>query len=251
MICQQLTVLLGMACHPLDDAGSVALIETPFRFADGDSLPVLVEHVGQSLRFFDDGGALMHFLGRGIKMDSANQTRFLRQAALAHGAAFTDQGELEIWATEATASSAFAKYMEALLALVHWEREHSGVSQDAELFVEEVALCLAAWKGVQSVERKPKVTGITGRVYELDFDVDGTKVLAISAHHQSASSALHKLVDIRGLPSNHLLDALVVIDDRADPEAAKSESIVLGSVGRVMGMQQLQTNAGAAWSAVH
>ena len=57
MICQQLTVLLGMACHPLDDAGSVALIETPFRFADGDSLRSLWSMWGKA---FDSSTMVAH-----------------------------------------------------------------------------------------------------------------------------------------------------------------------------------------------
>ena len=114
---------------------------------------------------------------------------------------------------------------------------------EAEVFVQEVAQCLAAWKK-STPHPKPKVQGITGREYEFDFDVDGTLVLAISSRHQSTSAALHKLVDVKGLPANQALKTMIIIDDRRDAKAAKSESMILSSVSNVIGMHQLQRNAG-------
>ncbi|WP_395026320.1 DUF1828 domain-containing protein [Comamonas odontotermitis] len=246
MICQQISSLLGMACHPLDDAGYLALLETPFKFADGDSMRVFVEHLGNNrLRFFDDGSTLFHFLGRGVRINNGMQTRFLSQAAAENGSIFTDDGVIEVWADQASAPEAFAKYISTLLSLRQWEVTHSNVSHDAEIFVEEVAIYLAAWKGADHVRRRPKVTGLTGRSYDFDFDVDGTLVLAVSPHHASANAALHKLVDIRSSPENQGADILVVMEDRQDPKAAKTESTVLGAVSRVLGMRQLQINAGA------
>lgn len=246
MICQQLPSLLGLACHPLDDAGDIALIETPFRFADGAPMRVFVEHVGARVRFFDDGTTFMHFRGRGLKLETGVHTRFLAVAASQHGGSFNDEGEIEVWAAGEDVPNAFARYIGVMLSLLQWEKEHTSVSYDAEQFVEEVAMCLIAWKGAEHVRRKPVLTGLTGRHYDFDFDVDGTMVLAISAHPNSASAALHKLVDVRGLPANNKIDALIVIDDRSEPTAAKSEAMVLGAVCRVIGMEQLQRNAGMA-----
>lgn len=244
MICQQLPSLLGLACHPLDDAGSIALVETPFRFADGAPMRIFVEHLGSRMRFFDDGTTFMHFRGRGLKLETGVHTRFLGAAASQYGGAFNENGEIEVWAEGENAPDAFARYVCVMIALLQWEKEHTSVSYDAEQFVEEVAMCLIAWKGAEHVRRKPVITGLTGRHYDFDFDLDGTMVLAISAHPNAASSALHKLVDVRGLPANNQLDALIVIDDRTEPAAAKSEAMVLGAVSRVIGMGQLQRNAG-------
>jgi len=244
MICQQLPSLLGLACHPLDEAGNLALIETPFRFADGAPMRVFAEHVGKRLRFFDDGTTFMHFRARGLRLETGSHTRFLQASASQHGGSFNDDGEIEVWAEGDDTPTAFARYIGVMLSLLQWEREHTSVSHDAEQFVEEVAMCLTAWKGAEHVKRKPRVSGLTGRSYDFDFDLDGTLVLAISAHPNSASSALHKLVDVRGLPANMGRESLVVIDDRTEPEAARAETMVLSAVGPVMGMVQLQKNAG-------
>lgn len=243
MLNQQLTTLLGLTCHTLDDEGRIVMIETPFRFTDEDHIPVFVEAVGNQLRFFDDGFALMHFAGRGLNLSTANHQKFLKSAAEGHGARFTDAGEIELWTTASDSANGFSRYVATLLELVRWEHDRKEVSHEAEVFVQEVALCLAAWK--KSPPRpKPKVQGITGREYEFDFDVDGTLVLAISARHQSTSSALHKLVDIKGLPANQALQTMIVIDDRKDQKTAKSEIMILSSVSSVIGMNQLQHNAG-------
>lgn len=244
MFCEQLTARIGLQCHPLDEEGRVFLIETPFRFQDGDHIPVYVELVGEQCRFFDDGAAFMHFTGLGMRLDSGHQIRFLKHAAESHGARFTDQGEIEVWARVDEAGQAFARYIAALLDLVRWEGERKNISHDAEVFVEEVAQYLTAWKRVE-ISRHPKIQGITGREHVLDLDMNGTLVLAISAHHQSSSAALHKLVDIKSLPANSAVQTLVVIDDRKDPAAAKTEGLLLSSVSQVIGMDQLRVHAGA------
>ena len=40
MICQNLLNLTGFACQPLNEQGTLARINTPFCFADGDPVPV-------------------------------------------------------------------------------------------------------------------------------------------------------------------------------------------------------------------
>jgi hypothetical protein len=243
MFCDQLTSRIGLQCHSLDDNGNVFMIETPFRFQDGDHIPVYVEVKGNHYRFFDDGATFMHFAGLGVNLSGGNQIKFLKNAAETHGACFTDQGEIEIWAESKNSGNAFAAYVATLLELVRWEGERRATSHDTGVFVEEVAQYLMAWKRTE-IKRNPKITGITGREYVLDFDMDGTLVLAISAHHQSSSSALHKLIDIKGLPANGEVQTLVVIDDRKDPDAAKAEGLLLSSVSKVIGMGQLRINAG-------
>lgn len=244
MICQQISHLLGMDCHPLDDAGQVALISTPWKFKDGDSLPVFVEQAGNAVRFFDDGGVFMHFKGRGLNLSDARQTRFIKSAAEHHGATFTDSGEIELWTKPEEAPKGFAAFVSTLLALTQWESENSGISHDADVFVEEVAQCLIAWKKTEKLERRPKILGITGRTHELHFKIDGTLVLAASAHPNSISSVLHKLIDIKALPANQSIQTMVVLDDRYNPDAAKQEGLVLSGISSVIEMTRLQKNSG-------
>jgi hypothetical protein len=75
------------------------------------------------------------------------------------------------------------------------------------------------------------------------FDFNGNGVLAITPHKLTVSSAIRKLLDIKSKPENAGFEPLVVLDDRADPEAAKSEGRVLDAVSRVWTMSRLEHEA--------
>lgn len=251
MICHNLPNLIGFACHPLDDAGQVAMIETPFKFNDGDPVPVFVEQVGSRVRFFDDGWLYLQFKNRGLSMANAAQTRFIKTAVESRGGSFTKQGEVELWSSADAAPDGFARYLEAVTALTHWEREHTGVDVAASLFIEEVAQYLRSWRPQAEITTGAKLTGVTGKSHEFDFSVDGTQVLAVGMHHAAVSAALRKLMDVHNSPDNSGLQTLVVLDDRHDPQAAKSEALIIGGISSCITMTRLQKNAGGSARAVH
>lgn len=240
MICSKISELIGFACHPLDEQGQVALIETPFTFSDGDEVPMFVERVGARMRFFDDGGFYLHFRGRGMSLGNATQTRFLKVAAEQHGGTFTPTGELEVWSDPGAAPQGFARYIGAAMELMRWESEHTGVATETSLFIEEVAQCLAAWKPQQTLTRKPRVQGVTGKEHEFTFGLDGTLVAAVGTHHAAVSAVLHKLIDIKANPENSGVKTLVVLDDRHDHSASKREELVINGVSEVIAMTRLQ-----------
>lgn len=240
MICDKIQDILGLTCFPLNDEGSLAMISTPFTFEDGDGVPVYIEKVPGHVRFFDDGGVVMHFLGRGLTLDSGRKTRFLKTIAQHNGATFNEDGELEVWAPEAQANMAFAKYMATVLGLVSWEREQQGTSTDISFFIEEVAMCLKAWKPADELVEGPEFTGISGHAYRFDFQQGSDIVIAISPHPLSVSAALKKMVDVISAPFNQNISLTVVLDDRAQPDQAKSEGAVLGAVAGVLMMSKLE-----------
>jgi hypothetical protein len=250
MICQQLNTLLGFDCSPFSESGEVVLVSTPFKFDDGDSVPVFAEQIAGQIRFFDDGQTLMHFIGRGVRIENKKQASFLINTAAKNGAAFTDQGEIEVWAPLEQAQTAFAKYVSTLIALTVWEADQKGSNTDASLFVEEVAMALRAWKPKAVIELEQPFVGISGRTYKVDFVVDGAPIVVTGTHPNSVGSILHKLVDIRGLIENMDTQFTVVIDDRADPEGAKKESLIVQSLGTVFPFTALEALAPTS-SAAH
>lgn len=66
MNCAAITEITGCECYPLNEDDTVALIETPFKFEDGDDIPAYVEFGQGFVRFFDDGEVYDHFDGRGL-----------------------------------------------------------------------------------------------------------------------------------------------------------------------------------------
>jgi hypothetical protein len=237
--------MIGFTCHPLTDDGSVAMIDTPFAFPDGDEIPVFVEKMSGQVRFFDDGGTIMHLLGRGVSLDDHRKTKFIKNLAEPNGVSLTEMGELEIWAKSEDAPIAFAKYMSTMLALSSWELDQNGVSTDASLFLDEVAMCLRAWKSSATLSDGKEFEGVSGHVYKMDFQLDGDAVLAIGTHPATVSATAKKLLDIRASTKNDKLKILLIIDDRRDADTAKSEGLILDSLSNVMMMTQLQRRAQA------
>ncbi|CAN7464944.1 DUF1828 domain-containing protein [Acidovorax sp. LjRoot38] len=246
MICHQFSSLLGFECHPLTEDGSVAAISSPFTFEDGDSLPLFVESVNGQVRFFDDGATLMHFIGRGVRIENKRNATFLISAAQRHGGTFNEAGEIEFWAPEAAAPLAFAKYLASLMDIVSWEKDQQGVNTDISVFVEEVGIALRAWKPGAEITKSPPFIGVSGKPYELDYLIDGQPVVATGPRAQSATWVLHKLVDIQSVIANAGMSPLIVIDDRLDPESADQESKVLQSVGTAIKFTDLEARAAAS-----
>lgn len=247
MICSDLSLLLGFSCHSLNDDGSIALIDTPFKFEDGDYLPVFVEKVGDNIRFFDDNEVVFHFLGRGLGDINGNlRTRFIKGAIAPYGLSLNDANVIEIWANQAQSKAAFAKYMSGLLAVVGWEHDNKGVGIDSSYFVEEVALCLSAWKQGHSINTSPSFMGMSKTEHKLDFEVDGEAIIAIRPHPYSVGNALRKMVDIAGLSPD--MKFRIIIDDRHDAEAAKTQGIILSSMATIMPMNRLIEASGATES---
>lgn len=244
MICDQLTSLIGFECCPLTAAGDVALISTPFQFQDGEGIPVYVELANGQVRFFDDGGTILHFLGRGVRLDDKRRMKWLVSAAESNGAQLTDTGEVEVWSSVTEASVAFAKYVAAMMAVSAWERDQEGVAVDTALFVDEVVMALRANNPRAEFDLDPPpLTGVSGQVHKFDLTFDGHPVIATSPHPNAVSANLRKMVDVRGLVANTETSFLVVIDDRVDPDAADREARVLQAVSRVVPFRSLEQAA--------
>lgn len=240
MICSTIADLLGMQCFPLNDSGSIAMLDTPFSFADGDDFPVFVESSAGQVRFFDDGMVMLHFLGAGLRLDDRRKTKFLRKTAEPHGVRLTDEGVLEVWAVDGQAPVAFAKYMSALLAIVEWERANSDLDTDLTMFIEEVGLCLRSWRPSSKIIPLPTYSGITRQSYSLDYVVDGEPYIASGSHPNTISAAIKKILDIKSLPENNDLSFTVVVDDRSNPDVLNKDGMVLQAVAKVLPFTRLE-----------
>lgn len=251
MICTSFSDVIGFTCHPLSEDGNVAMVETPFSFPDGDAIPIFIERISNQIRFFDDGGLILHLLGRGISLDDHRKTRFIKNLAEPHGVKLNDLGELEIWSDKHTAPTAFANYLSTMLALSSWEAGQEGVSTDTSFFLDEVAFYLRAWKANAELTDGFEYKGVSGQLYKLDFQFDGKAVLAIGSHPTSINAAARKLLDIRASSDNNGLKILIIMDDRADAESAAREGLVFDSLGNVMMMSRLAENAKTPYQPKH
>lgn len=118
----EISKIIGYPCHPLNDEGTIALIEIPFTFTDGDDVPAYVEVELDLVRFFDDGELFDHFYFRGLFRGDEADTGVLSTIAASNAVSFTDELKLEVDTVPNEASAAFANYMAAMLAFVSWEK---------------------------------------------------------------------------------------------------------------------------------
>lgn len=118
----EISKIIGYTCHPLNDEGTIALIDIPFTFADGDDIPAYVEVNRGLVRFFDDGELFDHFFFRGLFRGDEADTDVLSTIAASNGVAFTDAFKVEIDAVPTDAIAAFANYLAAMSAFVSWEK---------------------------------------------------------------------------------------------------------------------------------
>lgn len=123
MINPNISELIGFEYLALDDHGAFGAINTPFEFEDGDPVPVYLEEIDGEIRFFDDGGVIMHFAGIGVPVDEKGEADFIRNAIAPSGARLNEMGEVEARGPAAHSPAIFARYISAILAMVRWEQE--------------------------------------------------------------------------------------------------------------------------------
>lgn len=246
MICDHLAESLGFACSILNEAGTVAHVSTPFKFADGDPVPVYMELAGNQIRFFDDGEVFLHFKGRGLLLSNRNQARFIAKAAERHGAAYGDDWVLQANASTANVRDAFSRYMGAMHAICAWELDNEGISQDTALLIEEAAMAFLAAKPGADIVREPSFTGISGKQRTLSLLVDGTAVAVTGTHHAAVSAALMSMVDVRQAAENQGRSFMFLLDDRIHPDKASQDATVLQAAAPVQLMTKLQSKTHTA-----
>lgn len=241
MICNDLSSLIGVSCMPFDDAGRIALIETPFRFSDGDAVSIFVEDAGAQVRFFDDGSVAWHMMGRGMDLSTAVRTRPLHRIARTCGVTLTQELEFELWAPRADAPRAFALFVQTMLDTASWERANEGVDLEVAGLLDEVAVLLSRAYPDDELRADVQLQGISGQTYGMDFEIAGRVVLAIKPHTNSVSSAIRKILDVKNRPENARFRFEVVLDDGIDAGLARREGSVIATVADAVMLSAFRT----------
>ena len=242
MNCDNFQELIGMRCSPVGSAINVA---TPFTFPDGDGMEIFAQSHGPQVHFFDDGFTLLHLHSVGITLRDKKHWRPLKAIAETHGTSLSDDGVFETLCSAENASLGFARLVSTLLGVASWERDQSGVEQDAAWFVDEVALYLKAWKPGALIIEKPTAKGFSGRPLKFHFQLGNQFIDAIQPHGASTGAELRKIVDLNTAATQPQNEVLVVIDDRGKKaEAAKQEIDIIGRVAIAWPMTALMAASG-------
>jgi hypothetical protein len=242
MDCSQFQNIVGMRCNQLGDAIEIV---TPFTFSDGDGFEIFAQSIGNKILFFDDGYCLQHMRSVGISIGQGkNRWRSIRAIAEKYQVSLSTDGVLEYLCNAEDASVGFAKTVSAIMEIATWERKEIGVAQDADWFLDEVAMYLRAWKQGKNLIEKPFTNGFSGRSLGCDFEIEGQYVDAIQPNSNSAAAEVRKLLDYTSVPSHDRNKVIVVVDDRRNAEAAKQEISLIGLLASAWPMSKLIETSG-------
>jgi len=229
MNCTELLKSLGLNCKtlPSSDGKPIHCISTPFEYFDGDGIHLYAEELGGLMRFFDAGDTLFHVAGSGIKFRDKRSIRPIQKLVEEAGAQLSEGGEISTLVTSKDSRDGFRKTLIAILNIVGWEAENSGISIDVTSLASEVEIYLREWKPNHEFLYDQPLAGISGRAHSFSFLVDGELIDVVSSAPQSTASEIRKLADVRGIPSQADTPIRVVIDDRNNSERARQEALIL------------------------
>lgn len=128
MICSSLSHLIGVPCYLLSKRASVAMIEPPYIFPDGEAISLYVERLSEQLRLFDDGAVLLRLIAQRGCAEGEKLTLELKTIDLGSGVSLTQTGEVELWTSDRDAEAAFNQYLSALDKISQWSTYSSSIS---------------------------------------------------------------------------------------------------------------------------
>jgi len=210
---------------------------TPFSFADGTAINVYAVPHGDTLELTDNGDTMLHLTGMGMAAWHKGKQAALLRAVEPHGLVFTEQGEFKVHGKAEHATLLIAQFISGLLAVAQVERTALGVSDKADNLADEVEMLLRSWKPALQLARIPHVKGISGHEYDFDFMFGDELVDVIAPHHNATGGIMRKLGDVLSAPGQH--KALVIVDDRAEPQRAETELQIIAMLARAMPLSKL------------
>lgn len=239
MNCQLIANKFAFDCTPLLTTKGEQAFElgTPFAFADGAAINVYAIPHGDTLELTDNGDTMLHLTSMGMAAWHKSKLASLQRSIEPHGLTFTEQGEIKAFGKADHAALLIAQFISGILAVAQMERTALGVPDKADNLADEVEMLLRSWKPKLTLVRAPHVKGISGHEYGFDFMLDGELVDVLAPHYNATGGVMRKLGDVLSAPGEH--KALVIVDDRAEPERAETELQIIAMLARAMPLSKL------------
>ena len=233
--CEGLVKRLGFDCRLVGE--TTIDVSTPFSFVDGEPIGFYFDQSGSDIRLSDNANTLAHFASIGHDISDRKRWRGIKQIVEAFGMELLDSGEIVGRIKKEAEHTLVGRYVCAMLAVVDWEREYLGVSDEIEQFINEVELYLRAWKPNSPLTRLPIIQGHSGRTHSFHFELERQLIDAVRPHGIRTGSILRKAADVINAGDKRKI--LVVMDDREDTERAKIETDILSTMISVMPFTRL------------
>lgn len=239
MNCQLLANKFAFDCTPLLTVRGEQAFElgTPFAFADGAAVNVYAIPHGDALELTDNGDTMLRLTSLGMNAWHKGKQAALLRTIEPHGLTLTEQGEIKAFGKAEHAALLMAQFISGILAVAQMERTALGVPDKTDNLADEVEMLLRSWKPKLALVRTPHVKGISGHEYDFDFMFGDELVDVLPPHHNATGGIMRKLGDVLSGPGQH--KALVIVDDRADPERAETELQIIAMLARAMPLSTL------------
>lgn len=241
MNCSWLEQAATFTCVPVKGVHGEDAIEvsTPFSFSDGTAIVFYVIDENQHTLISDNGESVAHLSSMGISVNG-NSIKSISDRIGFAGLSFGESYDLRAIYPKSTSPNMIGRFVEGMLAVAQWEREHLRLSEKDRNLVEEAEICLRAWKPGHRLEKRAKIKGQSKNEYTFDFLLDGEYIDIISPNHNATGAVMRKAADIRNSPYLENRSIRIVVDDSTDPVRAGIEQKILGSLTKAMLFSKLQ-----------
>lgn len=242
MSCDNLFRTMGFHC--IERRPGIFRVFSPITFPDGEPIGWYAEEAEKTVTISDNANTLFRLRSVGLDVSERNKWRSVKHIVESFGMKLKDSGEIIGVAQSVGAAKLVSNYIGAMLSISELEREVHEVTVESADFVEEVGARLLLWKPDSKLDRRPSVTGHSGRVHRFDFLFDDELVEAARPNPTRTGSILRKSTDVKN--ADNPPSILVVMDDRDDPERADYEIRILNSIVRVLPFSRLANNLSGA-----
>lgn len=230
MSCEGLINRLGYSCREVGE--KIIAVETPFSFADGEPINFYIDDSKELVTLHDNADTLAHLMGMGWDITDRRGWKGIKNIVSAFGLELQDDGAIVGKNNRNLEFDLIAKYISAMLAVVDWEREYLGLTEEQIQYVQEVEMCLRASNREAEIILLPCVEGHSGKTHTFHFDFDGMFVDAAKPRGVRTGAILRKAADV--INTGNQKKILVVMDDREDVERAKAETDILSTMVSVL-----------------
>lgn len=228
--CRDLATKLGFRCHQVTDG--LLNISTPYAFSDGEVVNFLLRDVGGTIIITDNCDFIAHFMSLGMDLSDKRKWIGIKNIVSNYNFNLTERGEIQAITTMAKLADRFNAFSAIVHDLTKWEIERLTISEEISDLVDQIEYHIRRRNEGIGIERGYRATGATGHKYIFDMKVDDTLIEGIEPNGHATGAALRKVLDVeRGAED---LGVVLVMDDRANIEAAKDEAMILSSVCSVI-----------------
>jgi hypothetical protein len=243
--CGFLEINRPIQCRPVETiTGEKALnIQTSHLWIDNSPLSFYVIDLGAQILITDDSETMFNFKVNNILTSKKSRHLIKDKLNCTHSDInLSENDEIIGIASKDKFNFLLADYISAMCALMHYEREIAGISNDVNNLADEVEIYLKAWKPKQKLKRNPIIKGISNHEYRFDFELENNLILTINPTPNAVGSVMRKVGDVVSGNALNGREIMVIVDNRGGGlfnQKAEEEIKIISSLAKALPLTNL------------